>query len=304
MPTMTNASNQWGQPRSTPIPGGEPIAAPPDLGTPMTPSQFIGGAHAPQAPTGTPPPMTGMPYGTAPGMGGMGGIPGMGGMPGMGGTGFPTTRRRRNIGGTIFVWLIILVTLGGVGVGVWAAVKGVQTANDATERSNQLSDPHLSDEDRTALGLTGGEQNLWEGEGLARMAAVFDASIAGEPTNFTQISFYSDYAFAIAQHPTVPNQLDQYGWRLGVLDPPTPQSNDDDAPNIVFTVDQVNWSAVAGVAAQANSLLGISDGEISHVMVDKGIFSDGNVTVRIYVTSPRASGYIEVSADGTVLATY
>ena len=199
---------------------------------------------------------------------------------------------------------MILLTLGGVGVGVWAAVKGVSTANDATERANQLSDPHLSNDDRTALGLTGGEQNLWEGEGMARMAAVFDASIAGEPTNFTQITFYSDYSFAIAQHPTVPNQLDQYGWRLGVVDPPTPQSNDDDAPNMVFTIDQVNWSAIAGVAAQANSLLGITDGEISHIMVDKGIFSDGNVTVRIYVTSPRASGYIEVAADGTVLATY
>ncbi len=230
---------------------------------------------------------------------------GMAGMPGVPQINYPTTKRRRSVGGTLLVAVIVLVTLGGVGVGVWAAVKGVQTANEATNRADDLTNPALSDADRAALGLTGGEQFLWDGQGMEKMAAAFDHGIAGEPTNFVQMSFYGDYSFATAQHPTAANQLDEYGWRLAVLSAPTPEQNDDEASLKVFTIDQINWAAVAATIQQAPTILGIADGTISHVIVDKPYFIDADpLSVKVYVTSPRASGYLQIAPDGTVMASY
>lgn len=298
MADMTNVSGPWNQPpRSTPIPGNEPINAPQGFDQPApTSAQFLAGVNAPTAP---PPIITGPPN---MGMPGQGPIIGPGSPYGPYGQ---ASRRKRSWFGTIFVLLIVVVTLGGIGIGVWAAVKGVQTANDASNRADELTNPALSDSDRTALGLTGGEQFLWEGQGMARAAAVFEEAIGGAPTSFISLQFYGDYAFATVQSTVAPNQVDRYGWRLGVVDAPSPERNDDEAPLKVFTIDQIDWTAVSATVAQAPALLGIPDGTVSHVIVDKPYFIDADpLSVKVYVTSDRDSGYVQVAPDGTVLAMY
>ncbi|MGB8858645.1 MAG: hypothetical protein WCC60_05290 [Ilumatobacteraceae bacterium] len=265
-------------PRSTPI-SGEMFQAPPSAGAPPTPGQYLGT----QAPQPQMPQMPQMPQG----------------MPTIA---FPSRPSRGWLG-----WLITLIILGGVGIGSWAIYKAVSkaanVANDAVNNANEVSDPHLSTNDRSALGLTGNEQFLYDGAAMAAVTTVLDNGIAGQPTAFTQIGLYSDYAIATAQNPTLPDHLDQYTWRTGKLGSGSPQSNDAEAPTKVFTIDQVQWAAVSAVVANAVPLSKVEEGEISYVLISRDSFTDGApVVVRIYVNGPRASAYIQVAADGTVIS--
>ena len=55
--------------------------------------------------------------------------------------------------------------------------------------------------------------------------------------------------------------------------------------------------------ASAVATSGVEQGTISHVTVERNIFGDTpNLIARIYVTGPRSSAFIEVAADGTVIA--
>ena len=154
------------------------------------------------------------------------------------------------------------------------------------------------------LGLTT-EQYLWEGQGMAKLAAALDDGIAGTPTNFTEIIIFTDYASATAQNPQLLDHLDRYGWRVGKIDTPTPMSNDPDAAAKVFTINDMNWDALTAAVAEAPRTLNVEEGVLSHVIVTRSVFIEGNPLVgRIYVTGPRSSGYIEVDINGTVLAQF
>jgi hypothetical protein len=135
--------------------------------------------------------------------------------------------------------------------------------------------------------------------------ATVDNGIAGQPTAFTQVGLYSDYAIATAQNPTLPDHLDQYMWRTGSLGSGDPQSNDPDAASKVFTVADVNWAAIGALTANAASLSAVEQGEVSYVLVSRDSFTEGGpVVIRVYVNGPRGSAYIEAGADGTVIAVH
>lgn len=284
---MSNPHGSWQQPqRSTPIPGSsEPISAPAGFDAPPpTPAQFLGGAAPapPQQPT----------WGA--------GMPGQ--MPGQ----MPTVVRRRRGGGGLVLVMVILVILGAIGgVTFWVLRAAKDTVNDAVVEFNSPEAQQLDDKDREALGLTGGELNTYDGEGMAKLAAAFDAASPGDPSQFTELLFYSNYAFATVQDPTTPGRLDEYPWRDAVVGTPSPQPNDDTAPSQVFTAADVNWAAVATLMPDIVRIAGVEDGEITHVIVSRDAFTDGSpVTVRIYVSGPRSSAYVQVAADGTVVATF
>lgn len=215
---------------------------------------------------------------------------------------YPTAKRSRSWGG----YLMTLIILGAVGVGSWAVYKTVSkatgAANDAINQGNEVSDPHLSSNDRNALGLSGDEQFLYDGAAAAAITTALDNGIAGQPTAFTQIGLYGDYAIATAQNPSLPDHLDQYMWRTGSLGTASPQPSDAAAPTMTFTVDEIDWTAVSAVVANAATLSKVEQGEVSYVVVQRDTFTaDLPVVVRIYVNGPRGSAYIQVAADGTVV---
>jgi hypothetical protein len=285
--------------RSTPIPGGGPRSTPigdgpfsaPAQDGPPTPSEFLGGV----TPTDMPPP----------GAMGQFGVPQPFGMP-------PTYQRpkaKRSFGGCLLTLIIVGATAGGIGAAVWGVMKAKDTVDkvstNAQHIADEYSDERLSDNDRAALGLTDGEQYLWEGMGMGKVALVLDAAIPGTPTMFTEIDFYTDYSFATAQNPQLPDHLDRYGWRVGEVSTPEPQSNDADAPGKVFNVTDVNWSAIAQAVLDAPRELNVEEGKVSYVFVSRDMFADGTpVVARIYVDGPRSSGYVEVDSAGNVLAKY
>lgn len=263
----------------------------------MTPSAFLGGQQGEQ---GQPTPQFGqqmppgqqaaygqqMPYGQ------------------MGPTGFPTIpyqKSKRSWGGRIFVTFILLIILGSVGVGVWAVMKGI----DAAQKGTDLANPNLSGGDLDALDVSEDVTFLYEGEAAAAVAAALDAGIPGEPTQFTEISIYTDYAISTAQDPAVPGRFDQYIWRTGTVNPPTAMPDNPDAANVTFTIGEVNWNAITALAADAPRLAGVEGGEVSYIIVSRTAFIEvGPIVVRIYVNGPRGSAVVEATAAGEFVKSF
>lgn len=268
--------------RSTPIPGG---------GGALTPSEFLGSTPTPtDLPAGgPPPPITAFPYGMPP---------------------QAPRKKSRNWGFSFMMLIIVGSTLLGIGAAVWGVMQAndavddaEQATNDALDLADEYTDPHLSDNDRAALSLTT-EQYLWEGAAMYQLMVALDGGIIGTPTMFTEVDFYSDFAFAVAQNPQQPDHLDRYSWRIGQIETPTPQSNDADAPTKVFGINDMDWAVLATVVAEAPRVLNVEQGELVYVSVSRDMFTEGNpVVARIYISGPRSSGYMEVAADGTVLRT-
>jgi hypothetical protein len=201
-------------------------------------------------------------------------------------------------------WLVVAMIVIPTGLGIAAAVWGVLQAKDAVDTAKELSDPNLSDKDRDVLGLPDSDVSMILGGGPAATAAALDAGIPGDPTNFTEIILYPDYAFGTAQDPTKPDHLDRYQWQSGAVGAPTPQTNDPDAPSKVFTIAAVNWDAIAVLAADAPRVAAVEEGAVTHIIVNRDVFTEvHDVVVRIYVSGPRGSAFIEATADGTFIRT-
>jgi len=281
------------RPRSTPIPGGETFlpgndGLPGDAGhhrtdTPPTPTEFVdaqGFAPPPGAATPTLPGMTVQDY-----------------------TFVALDRRRRR---SPFGWLLMAIVLGtgpviGIGGGVWAFLK----ARDAVEHASELSDATLSRRDRDPLGLGDDVETLFQADAPLRVASLFEDMLPGEPTRFTQILLYPYYAFATVQDPTQPTHLDQYTWRSGALGTPSAQQSSADLEFRLFGAGDVNWVAVAQIAAQAPALTDVEGGSVSHIVVERSTFQPTlAAVVRIFVNGDRGSGFVEVGHAGDILAVH
>ena len=210
----------------------------------------------------------------------------------------PTVKKDRNWGLRLFRLLIVLSVVGGIG----GAVYGVMRAKDAVDKAFDASDPELSGSDRSELGLDGSEPFLWVGEAPTAVATALDNGIAGQPTSFLEISLFPDYAIATAQNPALPDHFDRYTWRAANVDAGTAMPNDAEAATMTFSIDQMDWAALARVAADAVSISKVEQGEISHITVARDIFGDApDLVARIYVSGPRSSAFIQIAADGTVI---
>ena len=253
-----------GPPRNTPIPGATTIIQ----GTAIpdvapTPGAFLGTQSAPGM---EPPPPVRKP------------------------------KRERWWGFSWFGFIIIVPTV----IGIAAAAWGIFAAKDAVDKANDQID------NITVPDFSGGgsdnQESLLLGGGPSATAAALDAGIIGDPTNFLEIILYPGYAFATAQDPTRPERIDRYQWQDGALGAPTPQTNDPEAAGKVFTIDAVDWAAIAALAAEAPRLASVEEGELTHISINRDIFTEANdVVVRIYISGPRSNAFIEATPDGAII---
>jgi hypothetical protein len=125
------------------------------------------------------------------------------------------------------------------------------------------------------------------------------------PILVTSFDLYDHYAIFEAQDPAKPENLDTYTFREGELEEPQPvhvtNSTLEDLPNRLFSLAEVNWDAVATLAATAVTQLQIEDGVVNHLGVDRG-FGSPDIQLSLSVGGPRRSGSVEATADGTVLS--
>lgn len=258
-----------GPPRSTPIPGqSTPI---PGTGPAGAGNQFHGvptaGAFLGSQGVETPPPVK--------------------------------VKKDRNYGFWIVAFLIVVPTVVGVGAAVWGILVAKDAVNKANDVVETISIPNFPG-DGSSSGDDGVSQ-LLDG-GPAATAAALDAGIPGDPTNFIEIILYPGYAFGTAQDPVQPDHIDRYQWQDGALGTPAPQTNDPDAASKVFTIDAVQWDAIAALAADAPRLANVEEGEVTHIAITRDVFTEvHDVVVRIYMSGPRGNAFIEAAPDGTII---
>ncbi|MCE9621039.1 MAG: hypothetical protein K8R99_01705 [Actinomycetia bacterium] len=263
-----------GPPRSTPIPGQStpiPGTGPATSSGVPTASAFLG-SQGPQPET----PAAATPYSY-----------------------LATRPKERNWGFWIVALLIFVPTAIGVGAAVW----GLFAAKDAVDKANDIVDT-ISVPNFPGSGDSSGDagvSQLLDG-GPAATVAALDAGIPGDPTNFIEIILYPGYAFGTAQDPVQLDHIDRYQWQDGALGAPAPQTNDPDAASKVFTIDAVQWDVIAALAADAPRLAAVEEGEVTHIAITRDVFTEvHDVVVRIYMTGPRGSAFIEATPDGTVI---
>lgn len=305
-----------GAPRSTPIPGtdnqmpGNWGAAPPP-----SPTDFVNGASGGPAM----PPMPGMSTG-----------PTMPTMPTMPGGPFSPPPRKRSIGGILFVAVLFIGPLIGIAIGAWAFLKSSDAVDDAQasvdslleQAEDALDDVTVPDVTIPPISLPSGSTipgvdpattlvvpptpapvNLFADGGAATVIGAFEAAISGEPSRFMQIILYPDYAFATAQDAAIPTHVDEYPWRNGVVGASSPVTlvGDGDLESNLFSATEVDWTFLARAVAEAPALTAVEEGVVSHIIVERSVFTaDFSVVVRVYVSGPRGGGYVEYTPTGTM----
>ena len=122
--------------------------------------------------------------------------------------------------------------------------------------------------------------------------------------NVRSFDLYDHYAIFEVQDPTIPENLDTYTFRDGELEDPEPihVTNRDleELPQRVFLLSEVRWDLVADLAQTAVTQLGIEDGIVNHMGVDR-TYDTNELRLSLSISGPRRSGSLEATADGTVL---
>ena len=69
----------------------------------------------------------------------------------------------------------------------------------------------------------------------------------------------------------------------------------------MFVLSDVRWDLVPGLAQTAITQLGIEDGVVNHMGVDRTYDEARELRLSLSVSGPRRSGYLDATADGTVI---
>jgi hypothetical protein len=309
-----------GTPRSTPIPGFEaPSSIPGNAGSsaPPRPTDFVNGVVGSpmgyQTPGDAPPPIS---------------------------------KQGRSWAAMIFVFLLFAGPVVGLGIGAWAFLRGRETADQADqaiEDAQQTVDSLLQQAQQeidsisvpvivvpdtvpglslptatvdpavvpveTAPPVTAPPLvSLFADGGAPGVMGAFEGAISGEPTRFMQIILYPEYAFATAQDANIPDHVDEYPWRDGVVGPSSPVTlvGDGELEANLFSAPEVDWTFISRAVAEAPGLTTaglttVEAGTVSHIIVERSVFTpDFAVVVRVYVTGPRGSAYVEYTPAGVM----
>jgi hypothetical protein len=313
-PLLGPPSGHPGGPRSTPIPGFEapsPIPGNAGSSTPPRPTEFVNGVVG--SPMGYQSPSAPPPIGS----------------------------QGRSWGAMILVFLLVAGPVVGLGIGAWAFLKGRDTADkadQAIEDAQQTVDsllqqaqqaidnisvpvvvvpdtvPGLSLPTATVPPVTAPAEtappvtappvvSLFAEGGAPGVIAAFEDAISGEPSRFMQIILYPDYAFATAQDANIPDHVDEYPWRDGVVGPSSPVQlvGDGELEANLWSATDVEWTFLARAVAEAPGLTTVEEGTVSHIIIERSVFTpDFAVVVRVYVTGPRGSAYVEYTPAGVM----
>jgi len=120
----------------------------------------------------------------------------------------------------------------------------------------------------------------------------------------------ASYASLQSQDPANPANVDERDWRNGVVGDPAPVRLTGTGalePNL-FSLDEINWSAIAGVVPTAPAAVeakvgALSNGRgVTHLIAQRDLPFSDHVVVRVYVDGGdhRLGGYVQYLADGSV----
>jgi hypothetical protein len=201
-----------------------------------------------------------------------------------------TSRPRRSGWVTLIAVLLPILMTAGIFVFVFMKV------DEATDQFNGTLDANETE----SLGLDVEATTLLETPALVAVTEAIDRSIPGAPTEFISFNVFADYVVTDARDPARPDNIDQYIWRGGSVGSPRPQTNRDEIASLVFTLDEIDWTALGNVIAQAPGLTDVESGSVDYVSIQK--WMGESIMINVYVNGPRDNAYISVSPTGEVLS--
>lgn len=135
------------------------------------------------------------------------------------------------------------------------------------------------------------------GEGAAVASKALER-LGGERA-LIEITLYDGYGIVTAHEPATGN-VDRVVVRGKGAEAPTPMpsaaARDPEAARFAST--DVNWQIVPALVERTPTDLGIREGTVSHVIVEKNIPFSPDLVIRVYVTHPRGGGRIDYYAAG------
>jgi hypothetical protein len=214
------------------------------------------------------------------------------GGPMMPGQGFQAPRRSRS--GLGWVWfLVAVIVLGSAAVGIVVALK-------ANDKKNEVLD-QINNPGGTGTTAKGSSAPLWS---QAAFPQQLDDAIAGTPTEFVEIVMYPEYAEATARDPNQRQHLDTYDFRKGKAGFARPEQNQDDLEGKTFTVTDIPWAKLDGLVAEASTKVNVENPTSTYIIIDKGTFGGTDLTIRVYISGPRNSAYVEADKNATIVTIY
>lgn len=135
------------------------------------------------------------------------------------------------------------------------------------------------------------------GDGAAVASQALE-SLGGE-RSLIEVTLYDGYGIVTAHEPASGN-VDRVVVRGKGAEAPTPMpsaaARDPEAAR--FASADVNWQIVPTLVERTPTDLGIREGTVSHVIVEKNIPFSPDLVIRVYVTHPRGGGRIDYYAAG------
>ena len=198
--------------------------------------------------------------------------------------------------------LVLAVVFAAMGSACSVSTDTQQGTNDLDPSEERgPGDPELQ---TTGPTLPDSPGNLLTDPGAAQ-AAIDEITAELGPVNVRTFDMYDHYAIFEVQDPNIPENLDTYTYRDGQLEkPPEPihVTNRDleELPQRVFLLSEVRWDVVANLSQTAVTQLGIEDGVVTHMGVDRA-YDTLELQLSLSVNGPRRSGYLDATADGTVI---
>jgi hypothetical protein len=119
-----------------------------------------------------------------------------------------------------------------------------------------------------------------------------------------ELALYPTYAFAKIQDPVKLENVDSYELRDGRVGDGEPVKfigqvpTEQDLEAITFDVSTIDAVAVPRMAADAIKQLGIEGGQVTHMLLKRGIPFNNEVRWRVYVNGTRRNGSVEFDPSG------
>jgi hypothetical protein len=137
------------------------------------------------------------------------------------------------------------------------------------------------------------------------LPGLYKAKVGG-PARALELLIYPKYGYAQIQDPRKPENVDRYDVRDGVVTGVTPVKvvgpyrGPDTLATSTFSIDDVDFSAVPKMVADARAQLNIEDGKVTHIILQRPLPFASDVRFRVYLSGPRKNGSVEYDARGNL----
>lgn len=121
-----------------------------------------------------------------------------------------------------------------------------------------------------------------------------------------QLAIFPTYLHIQVQDPNEKGHVDEYRWRAGTVEGPTPVklTGKTDVATInkrVFNLAEADVGAVAKMVEDAVQRLDLEDGKVTHVVLERQAPFRNAVQFRVYITGLRNSGSVSYDAQGAMV---